>query len=89
MFIGTFICVGLYLITGNAIPLSLPVLFLATMIELFYGIFLTVKLRWSQLLLVLTYTYSISYIFSVFSFYYFVDCFTFNEVYDMILKAMF
>ena len=79
MLIATFICVAIYLISESAIALAIPVLFLANMNELLYGIILTVKLRWSQLLLVLTYTYLIVYLFAIIAFYYFEESIVFEE----------
>ena len=83
MILATLICVIVYLCTGSSIALAIPILFLANMNELLYGIILTVKLRWSQLLVVLTYSYLIVYLFAILAFYYFTESFNFDDVYDV------
>ena len=76
----------IFLSTGNAILLAIPTLFIANMISLLRGIFLIFKLRWSQLLLVLTYCYLIVYNFSIFAFYYIDESFIFTELLDIGIK---
>ena len=83
MLIATLICLAFYLLTGSAIAIAVPVLFLANMIELLYGIFLTIKIRWSQLLVVLTYSFLIEYLFAIFAFYFFTKSFNFHELYNV------
>ena len=83
MLIATLICLSFYLLTGSAIAIAVPVLFLANMVELLYGIFLTIRIRWSQLLLVLTYSFLIEYLFAIFAFYFFNDSFNFTELYNV------
>ena len=53
------------------------------MMSLLRGIFLIFKLRWSQLLLVLTYSYLIVYNFSIFGFYYLNHSFYFDDLLDI------
>ena len=73
----------IFLLTGNCILLAIPTLFIANMMSLLRGIFLIFKLRWSQLLLVLTYCYLIVYNFSIFGFYYLNHSFYFDKLYDV------
>ena len=73
----------IFLITGNGILLAIPTLFIANMMSLLRGIFLIFKLRWSQLLLVLTYCYLIVYNFSIIGFYYLDKSFHFDELYNI------
>ena len=73
----------IFLITGNGILLAIPTLFIANMMSLLRGIFLIFKLRWSQLLLVLTYCYLIVYNFSIIGFYYLDKSFYFDELYNV------
>ena len=79
----TLLCEIIFLITGNCILLAIPTLFIANMMSLLRGIFLIFKLRWSQLLLVLTYSYLIVYNFSIFGFYYLNHSFYFDDLYDV------
>ena len=79
----TLLCEIIYLVTGNGIFLAIPTLFIANLMSLLRGIFLIFKLRWSQLLLVLTYSYLMVYNFSVFGFYYINHSFYFEELYDV------
>ena len=78
----------IFLITGNGILLAIPTLFIANMMSLLRGIFLIFKLRWSQLLLVLTYCYLIVYNFSIFGFYYLNSSFKFNPLYNVDIDYM-
>ena len=73
----------IFLLTGNCILLAIPTLFIANMMSLLRGIFLIFKLRWSQLLLVLTYCYLIVYNFSIFGFYYLNHSFYFKNLLDI------
>ena len=73
----------IFLLTGNCILLAIPTLFIANMMSLLRGIFLIFKLRWSQLLLVLTYSYLIVYNFSIFGFYYLNQSFYFDDLLDI------
>ena len=78
----------IFLVTGNGILLAIPTLFIANMISLLRGIFLIFKLRWSQLLLVLTYSYLIVYNFSIFGFYYLNHSFYFDALYNVDTDTM-
>ena len=83
MILLTLLCEIIFLITGNGIFLAIPTLFIANMMSLLRGIFLIFKLRWSQLLLVLTYCYLIVYNFAIIAFYYLTHSFHFNNLYDV------
>ena len=79
----TLLCEIIFLSTGNGIFLAIPTLFIANMMSLLRGIFLIFKLRWSQLLLVLTYCYLIVYNFAVIAFYYLNHSFRFTNLYNV------
>ena len=83
MILLTLLCEIIFLSTGNGIFLAIPTLFIANMMSLLRGIFLIFKLRWSQLLLVLTYCYLIVYNFAIIAFYYLTHSFKFNTLYDV------
>ena len=83
MILLTLLCEIIFLITGNGIFLAIPTLFIANMMSLLRGIFLIFKLRWSQLLLVLTYCYLIVYNFAIIAFYYLTHSFNFDNLYDV------
>ena len=83
MILLTLLCEILFLSTGNGIFLAIPTLFIANMMSLLRGIFLIFKLRWSQLLLVLTYCYLIVYNFAIIAFYYLTHSFNFDNLYDV------
>ena len=79
----TLLCEIIFLSTGNGIFLAIPTLFIANMMSLLRGIFLIFKLRWSQLLLVLTYCYLIVYNFAIIAFYYLTHSFKFYNLYNV------
>ena len=83
MILLTLLCEILFLSTGNGIFLAIPTLFIANMMSLLRGIFLIFKLRWSQLLLVLTYCYLIVYNFAIIAFYYLTHSFNFDRLYNV------
>jgi hypothetical protein len=62
--LATFILVVLYLSTGNAIFLIIPVLFIANLSVLLNDIVYAVRLKWKQLMLVILFTYLLVYFFS-------------------------
>ena len=83
MILLTLLCEIIFLSTGNGIFVAIPTLFIANMMSLLRGIFLIFKLRWSQLLLVLAYSYLIVYVFAIIAFYYLTHSFKFSNLYDV------
>ena len=86
MFIYTLILLHLYIFTGNSIFLAFPMLFIANIIEILFGLVLIIKERGDQLILTLIYTYLIVYIYAIVSFYYFQDNFVFKNLYNIEYK---
>ena len=83
MFVFSFIFIALYLVFGNAILLSVPLLFIANLNNILFGIVFSLELRIKQLIIVLLFNYIIVYLFSWFAFYYFPELFEFEDLYDV------
>ena len=79
----TFIFTGIYLYYPNCIFLSFPLLFIANLNNILFGIVYSLVLRIKQLLFVLIFMYLIVYLFTWFSFYYFPELFEFSNLYNV------
>ena len=85
--ITTFFCLCLYFITRNGLFISIPILFIANMNDLLFGILVSIKMRWVHLLLTVLYTYILVYIFSLFAFYYVNKSFKFSDLINITQKT--
>ena len=85
--IATFFCLCIYFITHNGLFISIPILFIANMNDLLFGILVSIKLRWIHLLLTVLYTYILIYIFSLFAFYYVNKSFKFSDLINITQKT--
>jgi hypothetical protein len=77
----------LFYCVKNVTFIAIPVLFIANLSNILFGIILSVKLRWYQLILVLGFTYLLCYVYAWISFYFtspsmiLTDTFDPNSVY--------
>jgi hypothetical protein len=72
----------LFFTVKNVTFLSIPVLFIANLSNILFGIILSVKLRWYQLLLVLGFTYLLCYVYAWVSFYFIYPSMVLGETFD-------
>ena len=83
IFVFSFLLGILYLIIGNAIFIAIPLLFVANLNNILYGIVVSLQLRFKQLIIVLIFMYIIVYLFSWFAFYFFPELFEFIDLYNV------
>jgi hypothetical protein len=66
----------------NVTFLAIPVLFIANLSNILFGIILSIKLRWYQLLIVLGFTYLLCYVYAWVSFYFISQSMVLEETFD-------
>jgi hypothetical protein len=81
VYILTIICIALYLGLKCAVFLSIPVLFVANLSDILFGIILSIKLRIFQMFTVLMFTYLLIYVYTWISFYFIPESMV-QEVFD-------
>ena len=87
IFIFSFILIIAYLLMSNGIFLAIPLLFIANLNDLLYGIIYALRLNIFQLLFVLLFMYLLVYLFTWFAFLYFSQLFEFSELYNIKLDT--
>ena len=87
IFIFSFILIIAYLLMSNGIFLAIPLLFIANLNDLLYGIIYALRLNIFQLLFVLLFMYLLVYLFTWFAFLYFSQLFEFSELYNIKLEG--
>jgi hypothetical protein len=66
----------------NVTFLAIPVLFIANLSNILFGIILSIKLRWYQLLIVLGFTYLLCYVYAWISFYFISPSMVLENTFD-------
>jgi hypothetical protein len=80
-FLNTIFLILFYTVK-NVTFLAIPVLFIANLSNILFGIILSIKLRWYQLLIVLGFTYLLCYVYAWVSFYFISPSMVLGETFD-------
>ena len=83
IFVFSFIFTLIYIYIPNCIFISIPLLFIANVNNILFGIVYSLILRIKQLFFVLIFMYLIVYLFTWFAFYYFSELFEFSNLYNV------
>ena len=80
MLLFTFILNILYFVTQSAMFLVIPTLFIANLVPTLFDIFKSIKMKFSNMITVLLFTYLIVYLFMWVTYFYMADLFSFDDI---------